>query len=441
MEISTFLILLILFTLLVSFVVSGMWVGVGVGVTGFICLALFSGVNIEIITAGIYKLLSSYSLAAMPLFIFMGQLVYHSGLIKMLYRGVSKWTDVLPGSLVHANILSCTLFAACTGSSVAGAATMGSIAYPEQVIDRGYNIRLVLGSVAAGGTLGILIPPSIDMIVYGSFCQESIGQLFLAGVIPGLITSAMFMVYIFLISLKNPNLVPVKREKLSFRYFANGIVAMKDTWPALVLIVFILGSIYGGICTPTEAGAMSVFIVLVMSAGFKLLTWDVLKKAALDAILMEAYIGLVLIGASVLMAAVAQLKIAVWLSETVASLGLAPVVVWVIAAAMYLVAGCFFSAFDVMIITLPIIHPLMTGLGFDGIWLGVMLTITVECGLITPPYGMNLFVLQGISHEKDIWNVALGSLPFFGIMVLTGVIFTAFPELVLWLPSKMFAGW
>ena len=375
------------------------------------------------------------------MFIFMWILVYHSGLIKPKYSGISKWVGIIPGGLVHANIVGCALFAACSGSSLACAATMGSVAYPDQVTERGYNKRLVLGSLAGGGTIGILIPPSITMIVYGAFVGESVGQLFMAGVIPGLILTVMFMLYVLVMSLKDPSLTPMKRQKVNLGYFLGAILAIKEVWPALVLIVFILGSIYGGFCTPTEAGAISVFIVLVMTAAFRLLTWGVLKKAVLEAMTMNGFICLLIIGANILGKTVGQLKIPVMMAETVAAVGLSPMMVWAIAALLYIIAGCFIDALGLIIITLPIIYPLMMSLGFDGIWLGVMLVMMNECGLITPPFGMNLFVLQGITKQKDIREVALGSLPFFGIIVAAVIIFSAFPELVLWLPSQMFSGW
>lgn len=442
MEISIPLVTLILAILLLIFLGSGVWVGVGLGLVGLVGLAVFSDVSLRLISAVVFNILNNYALAAMPLFIFMGQVVYHSGVVKSIYSGVAKWVRIIPGGLVHCNIISCAIFAACSGSSVACAATMGSLAYPDQVTRRGYDNRLVLGSLAAGGTLGILIPPSITMIIYGAFVGESIGQLFMAGVIPGIIMSTMFMIYIFIVSWRNPNLVPMKRQKVNLRYFVEAISALRDIWPGLVLIVFILGSIYSGVATPTEAGAIAATMAIVMAAGLKLLTWDVLKKASLQTIEMSSFIGLLIIGANILGSAVGQLKIAVALSETVASLGLTPIMIWCVVVLVYIVAGCFLDALSIILISLPIVYPLLIGLGFDGIWFGVMLVIMNECGLITPPFGMNLFVLQGVSKEDDITNIARGAFPFFLIMVLSIVIFTALPELVLWLPDMMFtSGW
>jgi len=438
MEMSILIVALILFGFIFFFLGTGLWIAVALGVVGFIGLTVFlEGMDV-IIAAATFNVLCSYPMAAMPLFIFMGEIIYQSGLNKKLYRGASKWVGVLPGSLLHANIVSCAIFAACSGSSMATAATMGSVAYPEQK-ERGYDNRMVLGSLAGGGTLGILIPPSITMIIYGAFVGESVGRLFMGGVVPGFATALMFMVYIGVRSVANPGLVPERRQRVTLRYFPDAVIALKDVWPALVLIFFIMGSIYGGLATPTEAGAVAALIALVLAALFKSLNFGVLKRAALETISLNAMIAFILLGASILGYAFSLLKIPFMLAGAVAAAGLSPLTVWLLALLLYLFLGCFIPGLAVMILTLPVIYPLLTGLGFDGVWLGVMLVMTVECAMLTPPVGTILFVLQRVAKEKDITNVALGSLPFFGVLVVSVAIWTFFPQLVLFLPNMMFA--
>ena len=414
---------------------SGIYIAIGLGAVGIFSLELLVDLP-GIIGAVIYNTAHSYVLAAVPLFLLMGELVYGSGLSQRLYSGVSKWTGVVPGGLLHSNIVSCSLFAAVSGSSVATAATVGSVAYPEQSA-RGYSRGLITGSLAAGGTLGILIPPSITMIIYGSFVSASVGKLFMGGVIPGIILSLMFMLYIGTISLLNPRLVE-PRQVLTTRYFVNAITAFRDIWPILLIMVTIFGGIYGGVFTPTEAAAVACVESILLAAVHSKLNFAILKKASLSALKTSAMVSFIIIGAQILAMALSMLKIPAQLTQIIAGWELNRLMVWFFVVIMYLILGCLMDGISMMLLTLPVTFPLLiNALGFDPIWFGVLLVLLVECGLITPPVGINVYVIHGISGGTNIMEVFKGVIPFFICMIILLVILTFIPELVLWLPGLM----
>lgn len=412
---------------------SGLYVAFALGGAGIFGLEIFAD-KADLIGAIVYNT-STYALSAVPLFIFLGQIFLHAGLGSRLYRGVSQWTRIIPGGLTQSNIASCSIFAAISGSSVATAATIGTVAFPEQQ-RRGYSPSLVTASLAAGGTLGQLIPPSMVMIVYGSFVSVSVGHLFAGGVIPGLILSLMFMIYIFFITIINPSLGP-PREKFRPRYFLEALVALKDIWPMLLVIILIMGSIYSGIMTPTEAAAASAFVALILAAAFGNLNFSILKKSALGAVQTTAYLHIILIGGKILSYSLALIKVPALLSEMVVQAGLSPLEVWLVLIVLYIILGCFMDGLTMMILTLPVTYPLMIDLlHFDPIWFGVMLVMLGECALITPPVGVNLYVIQGVS-KVDLMTIVKGVIPFV-LIILAGVaLFTFVPELVLYLPRQM----
>lgn len=429
---------LVLLALIFTFIAAGWWIGVGLGLAGLVGLAILLGGRDAMLAPISFNILNSYSLAALPLFVFMGNVIFYSGLSERLYRGVSSWVGALPGGLIHSNIITCSIMAAFSGSSVATAATMGVVAYPEQVERRGYNRRLVLGSLAAGGTLGILIPPSIAMIIYGSFVGESIGRLFMGGVVPGIVTALLFMVYIGSVAVAKPDVGP-PRERVSLAYLARAIKAFSDVWPAFLLVVFVMGSIYAGLATPTEAAAVASVVALGLAALNRRLSWTLIRQAALGTIKITGMIALLLVGAYVLGTSVALLKIPAAFSALVLGARLDPMLVWLAVVVLYLVLGFFMEGITLMLLTLPITYPmLVTTLGFDGIWFGVMLTMLIECALITPPVGMILYVLQGATRQRDMKDVMWGAMPFFGVLLISITIFTLFPEWVLALPNAMF---
>jgi tripartite ATP-independent transporter DctM subunit len=438
MESSLLIITVILFGSIFVFLLTGMWIGCALAVVGYIGLMVFLGGKDIVLAAVTYNMLASYTFAAAPLFIFMGQVILHGGLNAKLYSGASKVVSIMPGGLVQSNILSCSIFAAVSGSSVATAATIGSVAYPEQKA-RGYDDRIILGSLAAGGTLGILIPPSVTMILYGGFVQESVGRLFMGGVIPGVITAVLFASYIGVVALIKPRMFPY-REKITRKYFLNAVLAFRDMWPILLIIVFIMGSLYGGLATATESAAVASFGALVLTAAHGRMSVDLLKKSTMETIKISGMVGLILVGAGILASAVSFLKIPAAITAAVTSAALTPMMVWVLVAILYVFLGCFMDGTSMVLLTLPITYPVVVGLlGFNSVWFGVVVVMLVEIGLITPPVGINLFVLQGVTGQKNLNNLIVGSIPFVFVLLASIVLMTLFPELVLYLPNKMFA--
>ena len=433
---SAALISVIFLVLVFIFLGSGVYIFAALAIVGVIGFEFFAHSG-GIISAIIYNSICSYPFAAVPLFLFMGEIFLRSGLSGGLYSGVSKWSRVIPGGLTHSNIISCAFFAAVSGSSIATAATIGTVAYPEQT-SRKYNDRMVTGSLAAGGTLGILIPPSINMIVYGAFVGESVGRLFAGGIVPGIILSLMFMGYIFLAFVRNPSLGPTREKVRLKRYLLDAVVSLKDIWPTLFLVILILGGIYGGIMTPTEAAGVSAFVAILLAAGFKKLNLSVVKESALSTLQTTSMIMLIVIGARILGQSVSMLKIPAHLCELVAASGLGSMWVWIIIIFLYLVLGCFMDGVSMMLLTLPVTYPLMIyTLGFDSVWFGVMLVILSECALITPPVGMNLYVINSIAKDTNMQEIIKGIVPFFILILVSLAILTLFPDLVLFLPSHM----
>lgn len=422
-------------SLLLILLGSGIYIALGlaaVGIFGFEFLAKVP----QMIGAIVYRTMWSYTLAAVPLFLFMGEIVFHSGVSQKLYSGVSKWTGIIPGGLLHSNIVSCSMFAAVSGSSVATAGTVGAVAYPEQSA-RGYGRGLITGSLAAGGTLGILIPPSINMIVYGAFVGASIGKLFIGGVIPGIILALLFMAYISIRTMITPALAE-PRQRITRRYFWNAIIAFKEVWPILLIIIIIFGGIYGGIFTPTEAAAISCFVAMILAAVFRKLNFTVLKESSLSALRTTAMVMLIMVGAKIVGNALSMLRVPAQICAILEGLEISPLLVWFGVVIIYLALGCFMDGISLMLLTLPVTYPLLIEtLGFDPIWFGVLVTVLVECALITPPVGLNVYVIHGISGGTNIGEVFKGIIPFFICMLLVIALLTFVPDLVLFLPSIM----
>ena len=429
---STGIIIALLFILLGS----GLYIGLGLAAVGIFGFELLSNLG-QTTGAVLFNSLYSFPLSAIPMFLFMGQIVLRSGLSGRLYRGVAQWTRIIPGGLLHSNIASCSIFAAVSGSSPATAATIGTVAIPEQE-KRGYDITMMTGSLAAGGTLGILIPPSINMIVYGAFVGASVGRLFAGGVIPGIILAIMFMFWIAFAALRNKTLAPPPERIKAPRYFLDAIIAFKDVWPMITIIVLIMGSIYGGIMTPTEAAAASAFLALILAAGFRKLNYTVVKDSALNTLKVSAMVFLLFIGANLLGNGLSMLRIPTRIFEMISHLGLSNMQVWLGVVILYIIMGCLMDTLAMMLITLPVTYPLMVSLcGFDPIWFGVQLVILCEIGMVTPPVGINLFVIHGIAPQAKMRQIIVGILPFFVCMVLGLVLYTLVPDLILFLPNSM----
>ena len=416
---------------LVLVIMSGIWIAVGIGLLGVIvCYVLQTGV---VITSYIpWVTANSFVLTAIPLFIFMGEILLHSGASEMTYRGASKWFAWAPGGLLHSNIGSCAMFAAISGSSAATAATIGTVAIPS-LKRRKYDTKMTLGSLAAGGTLGILIPPSITMIVYGAIGEVSVGQLFAGGILPGIMLSVMFMLYIGIMAARNPRLAP-KEEAFSLKGLAQSFA---DLWPIIILVGIILGGIFGGVFTPTEAAAVGASAALLIGLGLRQLTGNGVQASLVTAVLITCMGLFIIIGSTMLGSVLALVGTGKALAAFLVSLVLPQKVIILIVAAIYLVLGCIMEGLAIVVVTTPIILPAMVAIGVDPVWFGVMLVMLVELALLTPPVGINLFIIQGISGSS-LGEVFRGTIPFFLIMVLGFIIVVFAPSLVLWLPSLIF---
>ena len=380
-----------------------------------------------------WRMLDSFPLTAVLLFILMGEFMMHGGLSEELYNATEKWISRIPGTLAQVNIAACSIFAAISGSSVSTAATMGVIAGPEME-QRGYHNSLTYGTLAAGGTLGILIPPSIPLIIYGSLTGTSVGKLFMAGFVPGIMTAILFMITTALWVLKSPKIAP------SFKDTHSWEVKLSALWgflPAGCIILAVLGGIYGGIVTPTEAaavGAVCSFLVLIAK---RRVTRSLLKKSLLSTIVLSSMSYMILAGSSMINFLFNYLKVPRLLMEAVVSLNLTPLSVFVLVCLMYIVLGMFIDGISMIVLTVSTVVPLLSSLGFDPIWVGVILVLLVETALITPPVGVNLYVLQGAAQTASFAQIAIGSIPYIGVLMFMIVVLYIFPQIALWLPSTM----
>jgi C4-dicarboxylate transporter, DctM subunit len=410
---------------------SGLWIGLAVAGAGMLLYALFIGWSYYPIAVLQFNVLNSIIWTAMPLFIFMGIMIFKCGLGEKLYNFGSASVGILPGGLLHTNIVSSAIFAACTGSSLACAATIGSIAVPE-LKKRNYDMRMVLGSLAAAGTLGIMIPPSLAFIVYGAVVGESVGKLFIAGIFPGIMLTVLFMSYVAIASILSPEKTP-GREQVNKKAF---LVGLWDFLPVGLLIVLVLGAIYLGVATPTESAALGSFGAIVLAFLYGKLTWRTFRESVMDTITSTGMIFLCVIGTQLLSMALADLKIPAAISQFATSIGLGKGIVFLCVAILYLVLGCFIDSLSMTLLTLPVTYPLMMSLGFDSLWFGVMVTLLCEIGMITPPVGILLFVIQGVSKEK-LSDVIKGTWPFVLLMLAGVTLLYLFPEIATWLPKHM----
>ena len=377
---------------------------------------------------------NSFTLTAVPLFIFMGEILMRSGVGEDLYGAGEVWLSRLPGGLAQANIAVSAVFASICGSSVASAATLGTVAVPSMK-SRGYDPRLLFGSLAAGATLGILIPPSVTMIIYGGMTNTSVGHLFIAGVVPGVILALAFMAYIAAWNLRVPGLYP----KLT-----QGSLTGEGRWqatiramPSIVICLVMLGSIYGGIVTPTEAAAVGVASALLMALVKRRLSPKVLHDSLMGAMYTTSMALLLLVGCQILSYALNHLGIPQQISELVLATVHSKWIALLIIYAMYLVLGMFIDGISMMILTTPIIYPIVLGCGFSSIWFGVIMTICIEMSLITPPVGMNLYILHGLDDESDFGEISRACVPYVAIMIALMLLLSVFPSIAIWLPGKM----
>ena len=413
---------------------SGLALGAALGFTGLLILQFVAGGSTFVAVDAVWNVLNSFTLSAIPLFIILGEIMLRSGVSEKIYTALSPLFQRVPGGLLHTNIAVCTLFGAVSGSSLSTAAAVGSVAYPEMTA-RGYERNMVVASLAGGGTLGLLIPPSLSLLIYGALTETSIGRLFLAGVLPGLLFATLFMGYIYLRCLTRPGLAPKGAMRISAGII---LVSLLSLWPFVVLILAIMGSIAFGIATPTEAAGIGVIATIIVGQFWGTLGLRTLLESVYAAILLFASIAFVVMGATILAQAVSLLGVPQAILQAVRAADMGPVMVLSAVVLVYLVLGCFFDGLSLMIMTLPIVVPLMVGLGYDAVWLGVIITIMIEIGQVTPPVGLNLSVLVSVTKEEvSLGEAAVATVPYWLILLAGVVILTALPQIALFLPASL----
>lgn len=411
---------------------SGAALGAALGLTGFFLLQFFAGGATSLAVNSIWNVFNSFTLSAIPLFILLGEILLHSGISQRAYTAFMPVFARVPGGLLHTNIAVCTLFGAVSGSSLSTAAAVGSVAYPEMV-KRGYNREAVVGSLAGGGTLGLLIPPSLSFLIYGALTETSIGKLFISGFVPGLMVASLFMAYIFFASVRNPALYPRHDERMPLSAILMGTLRI---WPVIVLILAIIGTIAFGLATPTESAGVGVVIAAVIAFLWGELTPRKLLASIFRAVLLFSSIGFVVLGATVLSQAASVLGAPQAILEMALAGGLGKYAVLLVVCLAYLVLGCFFDGLSLMVMTLPIVFPIMMKLGYDPIWFGVIVTMLIEVGQLTPPVGLNLSVLTVLTKgEVSLGRAAMAAIPYWLILMFAVVLLTVFPQIATFLPN------
>jgi tripartite ATP-independent transporter DctM subunit len=373
---------------------------------------------------------SEVIIVSVPMFILMGEILLRSGVAEKMYDAMVQWFSWLPGGLMHSNIGACTMFAATSGSSAATAATISTVSIPE-MRKHGYSPKLFMGSLAAGGTLGILIPPSINLIVYGVLTHTSIPQLYLAGFIPGFLLAALFMLTILVVCVLRPELGG-RRMRPSW---SARLASLPSLLPPLALFAIVIGSIYAGWATPTESASLGVVASLVLAAANRRLNWDVLRTAIEGTMRSTAMIMLIFMAAFFLNFVISATGLTRELTDLITRLDLSPLETMIAIVIFYIVLGCFMETMAMMITTIPIIEPIIRTMGYDSVWFGIIVILLVETAMITPPVGVNLYIVQGVRGDGRLNEVILGALPFVGALVAMIGVLIAWPELALWLPN------
>jgi tripartite ATP-independent transporter DctM subunit len=371
-------------------------------------------------------------IVCVPLFILMGEILLRSGVAERMYDAMIQWMSWLPGGLMHSNIAACAMFAATSGSSAATAATIGTVSIPE-MRKHGYSDKLFLGSLAAGGTLGILIPPSVNMIVYGVLTDTSIPKLYLAGFIPGFLLAGLFMLTILTCCLFRPTWGGGR----VYATWAARVRSLPGLVPPLMLFLIVIGSIYAGVATPTESASLGVIAAIGLAAWNRRLTWAVVRDAAEGAMRTTAMILLIFIAAFFLNFVIAAIGLSQEINRVILELGVSPLATIIAIVIFYLVLGCFMETMAMMITTVPILTPLIKSMGYDQIWFGIIVILMVETAMITPPVGVNLYIVQGIRRQGALQDVMLGAAPFVVALIVMAGLIIAFPNLALWLPTLL----
>ncbi|MDD2926505.1 TRAP transporter large permease subunit [Rhodoferax sp.] len=412
---------------------SGVWVGLTLTGVAWMAVSLFSSRPAgDAMAVTVWGSSSSWTLTALPLFVWMGEILFRTRLSQDMFKGLAPWVQGLPGRLLHTNVIGCTIFAAVSGSSAATCATIGKMTLPE-LTRRGYPDHMVVGTLAGAATLGLLIPPSIIMIVYGVAAEVSISKLFIAGVLPGLLLAGLFSGYIMFWAVRHPEQVPAADTRMTF---LQKLSESRSLIPVVLLIAAVLGSIYSGIATATEAAAVGVVGSLVLSGVQGSLNWATFRDALMGATRLYCMIGLILAGAAFLTLAMGYIGLPRHLAEWIATLGLSRAQLIVALSIFFIILGCFLDGISMVVLTMGVLMPTVQAAGIDPIWFGIFIVLVVEMAQITPPVGFNLFVLQGMTGRQLTW-IAKVTMPMFWLMCVAVALIYLFPEIVTWLPQKM----
>lgn len=412
---------------------SGVWIGLTLAGVAWIGMELFTSRPVgDSMAVTIWGSSSSWTLTALPLFLWMGEILFRTRLSEDMFKGLAPWLEKLPGRLLHTNIIGCTIFAAVSGSSAATCVTIGKMTLPE-LKRRGYPDSIAIGTLAGAGTLGLLIPPSIIMIVYGVTTNVSIAQLFIAGVIPGLLLAGLFMGYTMVWALLHPDQIPAPEHDLGF---LDKVKASRHLIPVVTLIGAVLGSIYTGVATATEAAALGVLGALVIAAIQGELSWKAFRDGLAGATRLYCMIALILAGAAFLTLSMGYIGLPRHLAEWIAGLGLSPLALIMALMVFFVILGCFLDGISIVVLTMGVLLPTVQSAGIDLIWFGIFVVLVVEMAQITPPVGFNLFVLQGLTRKEITW-LAKHAFPMFLLIIAAVLLLYFFPGLVTWLPAKM----
>jgi C4-dicarboxylate transporter DctM subunit len=422
------------FVVLFILLAAGMPIGFAMALVGFVGFTIIADIGgaLGLLGSVPYTTVATYALSIIPMFVLMGEFSFVSGMVTDAYKSAYSWLGHLPGGLAMATIGGCTAFAACSGSSVAGASLMTQIAYPEMIRYK-YDPKLALGSIAAGGTLGILIPPSASFIIYGILAEVSIGALFIAGILPGILLATLFMLVIYTQARLSSTLGP-PGPKSSWR---DRLVAFKGTWLVALLFLLVLGGIWGGVFTPSEAGGAGAFGAFLIALGKRRLTRANITEALRGTVKTTAMILTILIGAMIFGYFLAVTRAPFKLAEFVVGIAVPPLAIVIATLLVYAVLGCIMDTLAMIVLTIPLFVPVVAGLGFNLVWYGVLVTVMMEMALITPPIGMNVFVVGGMVRGVPMYAIFRGVAPFMLVMIVCIAILVIFPEISLFLPSLM----